>query len=100
MPHCVDVSNAHRRTRINGLHKIVQLHVSMVRDFRECGDCGVPRNIGFVRGPIGSRRRPRVLDKGCQCILDALGQLDFVGGSRQCIQRSEDNMHYASIKTS
>jgi hypothetical protein len=35
---CLDVPNAHHRARINRFYKIVQLYISMVRDFRKCGD--------------------------------------------------------------
>jgi hypothetical protein len=33
-----NIPNAHRITRINRLRKIVRLHISMVRNFRKCGD--------------------------------------------------------------
>jgi hypothetical protein len=69
-PCCVlEDPNAHGSIRINRIHKIAQLDVSMVRDFCECAD----RGIGFVRGPVGGRERaPWVLDEVCERSLETL----------------------------
>jgi hypothetical protein len=87
-----DVPNAHLNTRINGLHKHLWCHISMIRKFRR------DRSIGVIPGPIVGKGALRVFDEVSECSLKAVREHDFVGGSCRSVECSKDNTHYEMIK--
>ena len=59
-------------TGLSGLNKGTKVHVSVIRNFGKRESTSIPCNLGFVRGPMGRRRRIWIFDKVCECSLKAL----------------------------
>src|SRR6267154_1832068 len=88
------ISRAYRRVRLNRLHKVTKVHVSLIRNFSKGGITCIPRNLRFVRGPMRRRRRLWILGKVCECSLETLRELYFCRGGRRFVKCSEKNRHY------
>ena len=92
------ISRAYRGIRLNRLDKVFIVHVSLIRDFSKGGSICIPRNLGFVRGPMRRWRRVWIFGKVCECSLEALGELYFRRGGRRSVECSEKNGHYEIVK--
>jgi hypothetical protein len=95
---CTVISRAYRGIRLNRLHKVSKVNVSLVRNFSKGGSISIPRNLRFVRGPMGRRRRVWIFGKVCECSLEALRELYFCRGGSRSVECSEKNGHYENGK--
>jgi len=69
---CIVISRAYRGIGLSRFDKVSKVHVSLIRNFSKGGSTCIPRNLGFVRGPMRRRRRVWILGKVCECSLEAL----------------------------
>ena len=91
------ISRAYRGIRLDKLDKVFMVHVSLICDFSKRGSICIPRNLGFVRGPMRCWRRVWIFGKVCECSLEALGEPYFRRGGRQSVECSEKNRHYEEL---